>query len=282
MTRPPPQRIAVECTLAPSIRQPGAALAAEPCVTEPWFWPIALGVLGAVFGSFIATLVIRWPQGRSVLRGRSHCDACDVTLGPRDLIPLVGAAAARGRCRHCAAPIDPRHWQIELAALCIGVVAGLVVPAATALAGAVFGWLLLALAALDIDCFWLPDRLTALLALAGLASGLAGVDPPLPDRLIGGLAGFGTLWLIGSGYRALRGREGLGGGDPKLFGAIGLWLGWRMLPAIVLLAALTGLAFVLVAMVAGRAAKLDDRMPFGALLAIAAYPAWLFLLGSGA
>ena len=96
----------------------------------------------------------------------------------------------------------------------------------------------------------------------------------------GGAAGFASLWLIGFAYKRLRGREGLGGGDPKLLGAIGLWLGWRILPAVLFLAALTGLAFVLVGMVRGRAAKLDDRMPFGALLAIAAYPAWLFLLGS--
>jgi leader peptidase (prepilin peptidase)/N-methyltransferase len=245
-----------------------------------WLWPVALGVLGAVIGSFLATIVIRWPQDRSVLKGRSHCDGCDAVLGPRDLIPLASAVLARGRCRHCGARIDPVHWQIELAALGIGVMAGLVVPGPVALAGAVFGWLLLTLAALDVTDFWLPDPLTLTLALAGLAAGVAGVEPVPTDRLIGGAAGFGSLWLIGFAYKKLRGREGLGGGDPKLLGAIGLWLGWRMLPAVLLLAALTGLAFVLVGMVCGRAAKLDDRMPFGALLAIAAYPAWLFLLGS--
>jgi leader peptidase (prepilin peptidase)/N-methyltransferase len=154
------------------------------------------------------------------------------------------------------------------------------VPGPAGSAGAVFGWLLLALAALDIAEFWLPDALTLTLALAGIAAGLAGIDPPLTDRLIGGAAGFGSLWLIGFAYQRIRGRQGLGGGDPKLLGAIGLWLGWRMLPAVLLLAALTGLALVLVGMLTGRAAKLDDRVPFGALLAIAAYPAWLFLLGS--
>ncbi|MFA6114276.1 MAG: prepilin peptidase [Sphingomonas sp.] len=243
------------------------------------FWPVALGVLGGVIGSFLATIVIRWPQGRSVLKGRSHCDGCDAVLGPRDLIPLVSAALARGRCRRCDARIDPLHWQIELAALGIGVIAGLVVPGPEALAGSVFGWLLLTLAALDVTDFWLPDPLTLALALGGLVAGVAGVEPSLADRLIGGAAGFASLWLIGFAYKRLRGREGLGGGDPKLLGAIGLWLGWRMLPAVLLLAALTGLAFVMVGMVRGRAAKLDDRMPFGALLAIAAYPAWLFLLG---
>jgi leader peptidase (prepilin peptidase)/N-methyltransferase len=244
------------------------------------FWPFLFGILGAVIGSFLATLVIRWPQGRSVLRGRSQCDGCGRQLTARELVPLLSAALSRGRCRTCAAPIDPRHWQIELGCLVIGLLAGVAVPGPVGLAGAMFGWLLLALAALDIAEFWLPDALTATLAATGLATVLLGVDPPLPDRLIGGVGGFAALWTVGALYKHLRHREGLGGGDPKLLGAIGLWLGWRMLPAVVLLAALTGLATVLVAMVRGQRASLGDRVPFGALLAIAAYPAWLFLLGS--
>ena len=243
------------------------------------FWPAMLALLGAILGSFIATLVIRWPAGRSVLRGRSHCDSCDAALTARDLVPLLSAALSRGRCRTCGAAIDARHWQIELAALWIGAAAGLAIGGPVALAGALFGWLLLALAALDITDLWLPDRLTGTLALAGLATGLLGIAPAPIDRLIGGAAGFTSLWAIGAAYKALRGREGLGAGDPKLLGAIGLWLGWAMLPAVLLLAALTGLAVVLAGMIRGRAARLDDKVPFGALLAIAAYPAWLFLLG---
>lgn len=243
-------------------------------------WPSLLAVLGAVVGSFLATLVLRWPEGRSVLRGRSHCDGCGALLAPRDLVPLLGAALLRGRCRRCGAAIDPRHWRIELGALLIGGLAGVAVPGADGLAGALFGWLLLALAALDVAEFWLPDALTATVALTGLAAGLLGVAPDMNERLIGGLGGFAVLWLVGATYRAVRGREGLGGGDPKLLGAIGLWLGWRMLPVVVFLAALTGLAIVLYGMVRGKRASLGDRMPFGALLAIAAYPAWLFLLGA--
>lgn len=247
-------------------------------MTAPFFWPPALGLLGAIIGSFLATLVIRWPRERSVMTGRSSCDSCGAVLRAVDLVPLLSGFLSRGKCRRCAAPIDPRHWRIEFAALLIGVAAGLAVPGPAGIAGAVFGWLLLALAALDIVEFWLPDRLTLTLALAGLAAGLAGIDPPLADRLIGGIAGFGALWLIGFGYRRVRGRDGLGGGDPKLLGAIGCWLGWQMLPPVLLLAALTGLAAVLFGMLGGRGARLDDRLPFGALLAIAAYPAWLFLL----
>lgn len=249
-------------------------------MVETFLWPVLLGVLGVIIGSFLATLVIRWPQGRSVLRGRSQCDGCHASLEVRDLVPLVSAALTRGRCRRCGAAIDARHWQIELGCLVIGVLAGVAVPGPVGLAGAVFGWLLLTLAALDIAEFWLPDALTATLAAAGLATGLLGVDPSLADRLIGGVGGFAILWAIGAAYKRLRQREGLGGGDPKLLGAIGLWLGWRLLPAVLFLAALTGLAIVLFGLLRGRGAGLGDQMPFGALLAIAAYPAWLFLLGS--
>ena len=247
-------------------------------MSATWLWAPALGLLGAIVGSFLAALVIRWPEGRSVLAGRSACDSCGRTLAPIELVPLASALWLRGRCRTCRAPIDPRHWQIELAAAAIGVIAGLAVPGPVALAGAVFGWLLLALAALDIAAFWLPDALTATLALAGIVVALLGVTPPLLDRAIGGIAGFAALWLIAAGYRAIRHREGMGGGDPKLLGAIGLWLGWRMLPVVLLLASLTGLAFVLVRLATGRGVRGDDRLPFGALLAIAAYPAWLVML----
>ena len=245
-------------------------------------WPVLLGLLGAVIGSFLATYVVRWPAEQSVLRGRSECDACHATLGARDLVPLLSAVVAHGRCRRCGARIDPVHWQIELGCLVVGVLAGFAVPGPVGLAGAVFGWLLLTLAALDLAYFVLPDVMTMTLAIGGVVTGLLGVEPALQDRLIGGAAGFVALWLIGAGYRLVRKRVGLGGGDPKMLGAIGLWLGWQMLPVVLFLAALTGLAIVLVEMITGKRAALGDAKPFGALLAIAAYPAWLFLLGSAA
>jgi leader peptidase (prepilin peptidase)/N-methyltransferase len=154
------------------------------------------------------------------------------------------------------------------------------VPGAAGAAGAVFGWLLLTLAALDVAEFWLPDALTGMLALAGLAS-ITIAPPAWPDRLIGAAAGFGSLWLIGFAYRRLRGREGLGGGDPKLLGAIGLWVGWAMLPFVVLLACLVGLGSVLAAMARGKRVTAADRLPLGALMAIAAYPVWLVMIAFG-
>lgn len=242
-------------------------------------WPVALGVLGAILGSFLATIVIRWPQGRSVMAGRSMCDGCGRALRAWELVPVLSATMARGRCSRCGGRIDARHWQVELACVAIGVLSGLAVPGTTGVAGAVFGWLLLTLAALDVTEYWLPDALTGTLALAGLAAGLV-APPEWADRLIGGAAGFGALWLIAFAYRRLRGREGLGGGDPKLLGAIGLWLGWRMLPFVLLLAGLVGLAAVAMAAARGRGVAATDRLPFGAMMAIAAYPLWLAMVAT--
>jgi leader peptidase (prepilin peptidase)/N-methyltransferase len=246
-----------------------------------WAWPTGLGVLGALVGSFLATLVIRWPQERSVIGGRSACDACGRMLRAWELVPLVSALTSRGRCRSCEAPIDPRHWQIELACAALGVISGIAIPGPIGVVGAVFGWLLLALAALDVAEFWLPDALTGTLAAAGLAS-IAVARPDWSDRLIGGAAGFVSLWLIAFAYRRLRGRDGLGGGDPKLFGAIGLWVGWAMLPFVLLLACTVGLGAVLTARLRGQTITATDYVPFGALMAIAAYPVWLVMIAFGA
>lgn len=249
---------------------------------EALAWPVALSVTGLIVGSFLATLVIRWPQGRSVARGRSACDACEKKLRWWELVPLLSALASRGRCRECGARIDQRHVLIEAACGLVGAVAGWVAPGVVGVGGAVFGWLLVALAALDVAELWLPDALTAPLALAGVATALLGTEPPLIDRLIGGAAGYGVLALVALGYRRWRGRAGLGAGDPKLMGAIGLWLGWRMLPFVLLLASAAGLAAVLAARLSGREVARDTPVPFGALLAAAAYPLWLVVVGTGA
>lgn len=91
-------------------------------------WSVVLTILGAIFGSFTGALVVRWPAGRSVMDGRSGCDACGRTLGPAELVPLVSYLVQRGRCRGCGVAIDRRHWWIELLAAAIGVAAGLVAP----------------------------------------------------------------------------------------------------------------------------------------------------------
>jgi len=233
-------------------------------------------LLGAIFGSFIATIAIRWPQGRSVARGRSACDHCGATLGPGRLVPLLSYVAQRGRAACCGGRIDPIHPLTEVMAAVVGAASAAAAPdLPQSVAGAAFGWILLALAMIDTRHFWLPDRLTATLAAVGLLAGMAGIPPGLSDRLAGGLSGFALLALVRLGYRRLRGREGMGGGDAKLFGAIGLWLGWRALPLVLFGAALAGLAWALLLMIAGRRLHAASRLPFGPFLALAGWAVWI-------
>ena len=229
------------------------------------YWVLAGAALGAIVGSFLATLVLRWPLGRSVVKGRSQCDQCGGRLRASELVPIISFVAARGRCRGCKAPIAPFHPVVELSAAALGGAALWLAPDPRGLVLALLWWQLLALALLDARHFWLPDRLTLLLAASGLALGGLLWGEPLLDRLIGGVAGFAALALIGAGYRRLRRRDGLGGGDPKLFGALGCWLGWAALAPVVLIAALAGLGIA----IAGRKPRFA-ALPLGTFLAAGA------------
>lgn len=237
----------------------------------------AIGGLGsgAIVGSFLATVLIRWPQGRSALRGRSACDDCGRPLGAAELIPIVSRVVLGGRCRSCRAPIASDHLVMELAAALIGAVALIVHQGWTGLLTAIFGWWLLLIAALDARHHWLPDLLTLPLAAAGLAVGFAAVGPDWPDRALGAALGYLVLAAIAIGYRRLRGRDGLGGGDPKLLAGLGAWLGWQQLPFVLLGAGLLGLGAVLMKQLRGGQVKVTDRLPLGTLMALAAWPIWL-------
>ncbi len=240
-----------------------------------YLYPILGAVLGLVIGSFLATIVSRWPEGKSVVSGRSRCDSCNEPLGALDLVPILSYLARIGKCAYCGSAIKTDYLVIELGAGLIGGIALFVAPGMAGLLGAIFGWILLTLAALDAQHHWLPDRLTLTLAVVGIASTVFVEEPDITDRLIGGGAGFLTLFLVGWSYHKLRGREGLGGGDPKLLGAIGCWLGWPVLPLVILGAAMAGLLAVFMTRIRGHAVTADSALPFGGFMAIAAFPIWI-------
>ena len=230
-------------------------------------------ILGAIAGSFIATWTQRWGAGLPI-SGRSRCDGCARILSPLDLIPLLSFVVLRGRCRTCGVAIGARQCGIEATAALIGAASLFMSPDLNGLSGAWFGWLLLALLIFDAEQLWLPDIATGLLALSGLALGLGDWQ----DRAIGLIAGFAALELIRQAYRLIRHREGMGGGDPKLFAAIGAWLGWSVLPFVALGASLTGIALITVRMMRGQPVSADMRLPFGGLLAAVAFPISLWLV----
>ena len=243
--------------------------------------PVGLGVIlagltGLVLGSFIATLVLRWPAGRSVL-GRSQCDGCGRALGAADLVPLLSALASRGRCRTCGAPIDPFHTRVELGAAAIGMAVLAWLPGSAGWVWALFGWLLLPLALLDARHFWLPDRLNLLLGITGLLGAGAMLGTSLVDRWAGAVVGGLVLAGAAACYRRVRGKDAMGGGDPKLVAAIGAWIGWQVLPLMLLLASLGGIVWALCTQRKGDRPLGERRVPFGVFACAAAFvtvPLW--------
>lgn len=225
-------------------------------------WPALGGGLGLLLGSFIALVTARWPQGETIL-GRSRCDQCGAALGAAELVPLFSFLIQRGRCRQCGQGIAPRHLWIELAAAVIGAVLMWRYPGPGGLAAALAGWWLLALLILDVEHQWLPDALT--LPFIPLALLLPGI--PVEQRLWGAGLGFAGLWLVGFAYKRLRGRDGLGGGDPKLLAGLGALLGGWSLPFLITGAAALGLALAGWDQLRGRNVTATTRLPLGALLA---------------
>jgi leader peptidase (prepilin peptidase)/N-methyltransferase len=254
----------------------GLSGAASPLPAFAWY--LLFAIAGASVGSFVALVSLRYPRGEAVALARSACSSCGRTLGPLDLVPILSFAALRGRCRTCKAPIERRYPIIEVSAAAIGAASALLFPGWQALAAALLGWWLLLLAVLDFDHYWLPDRLTYPLILFGLGATALLTPALLLHHAAGAALGFVLLWSVATGYRALRGRHGLGGGDAKLFAAAGAWLGWYDLPLVLLVAAGTGLVAALI-LHRAEPGFLTKRLPFGTFLAPAI---WIVYISAGA
>jgi leader peptidase (prepilin peptidase)/N-methyltransferase len=230
-------------------------------------WTLLLTAL--IIGSWLGVLVRRWPQGRKLAAARSACEHCDHYLGPLDLIPLISFAVLRGRCRHCGGPIGWFHPAIELAALAI---------AAAALAAdgggwpawidAALGWALLTAAWIDAETFRLPDLITLPLILAGLAVTWFQLPAAIYNHAAAAAVGYLGFRLLNEIYLKVRHRHGLGEGDAKLLAAAGSWLGLAALPYILLGAAMTGIAIILLGARDGGVQQ-DRRIAFGPSLALA-------------
>jgi leader peptidase (prepilin peptidase)/N-methyltransferase len=214
---------------------------------------------------------------------RSACPRCKAPIKAWQNIPVVSWLMLRGRCASCKAPISARYPAVELATgLLSAVVAlhfGVSVSAACAL---LVTWALVALTGIDLDHQLLPDDITLPLMWAGLLvavvfGAMPGMALPVSprDAIIGCAAGYLSLWLVFHAFRLVTGKEGMGYGDFKLFAALGAWLGWKLLPLVILLSAATGAALgILLIVLRGR-----DRaapMPFGPYLAAAGWLAMLY------
>jgi leader peptidase (prepilin peptidase)/N-methyltransferase len=235
---------------------------------------VACGILGLVIGSFLNVVVARVPQERSVVSPPSACPSCDVRIAPRDNVPVLSWLLLRGRARCCGAPISARYPLVEAgtAAAFAGVAAWLgavaVLPAFLYLAAAS-----IALALIDIDTFRLPFVIVAPSYLVGgVLLGAASLVERDTGSAVRALVGGACLWLF---YRLLHAvyPRGMGYGDVRLAGILGMYLGWLGWSALVsggffgfVVGGLGGIAV----MVAGRG-SLKTQIPYGPYMLVGAW-----------
>jgi leader peptidase (prepilin peptidase)/N-methyltransferase len=227
---------------------------------------VLAAVGGLLVGSFLNVVAWRLPRGESLVAPGSHCPGCAHPVRAYDNVPVLSWLALRGRCRDCRTPISMRYPLVE--ALTAALAAGVVLThdgTRELLLGIALVALLVPIALIDLDHRIIPNRLTALGAVAALAIGAATDPGDLPQQLIAGVAAGGFLLLA-----ALARPGGMGMGDVKLAGMLGLFLGREV--AVALLVALVAGTFVGVAVMARRGVREGRRtaIPFGPFLALGA------------
>jgi leader peptidase (prepilin peptidase)/N-methyltransferase len=222
------------------------------------------------------------PAKYNLLTPRSACPHCGALIRAHQNIPLLSWLLLGGRCASCRGRISARYPIVELVTALLSAAVvwrfGWHWQSAAAL---LVTWALVTLTVIDLDHQILPDTITLPLLWLGLLASLAwsaGLAPPLPtdprSAIVGAVAGYLSLWSVYWAFKLLTGKEGMGYGDFKLFGALGAWLGWQMLPLVLLLSAFTG-AVVGVVLIAVRGRDRNVPMPFGPYLAAAG---WIALM----
>ena len=254
-------------------------------------------IFGLLIGSFLNVVIYRLPiqlniswreMARDILGLKadveprisvafpaSHCPKCNASIKPWHNIPVVSYLLLKGKCQSCSVKISPQYPLVELIT---GIMTGFIVyhygATEQALLALLFSWSLIALTGIDFGHKLLPDNITLPLLWLGLLVNTQGVFTNLNSAVIGGAAGYLSLWSVYIIYKKLTGKEGMGHGDFKLLAALGTWMGWQFLPMIVLLSAVVG-AVVGIAgiLVMGK----DKQIPiaFGPYLATAG---WIALL----
>lgn len=251
------------------------------------------GLLGLCVGSFLNVVIHRlpkmmeqeWQAQCAELRGempppasealtlstpRSRCPACGHQISALENIPLISyLLILKGKCAGCGAGISPRYPIVEAATGLLSAYTAWHFGPTLAMVGALLlVWSLIALAAIDLDTQLLPDSITLPLLWLGIAFNLAGAFVDLPTSIIGAMAGYLALWTVYWLFKLTTGKEGMGYGDFKLLAALGAWLGWQMLPAIILLSSVVGAIVGISLIVAARHGR-NVPIPFGPYLAAA-------------
>ncbi len=256
---------------------------------DPQLFAILCGGFGLLIGSFLNVVIHRlpkimehdWGAQCAALRGedassaapynlmvpRSACPSCGHLIGALENIPVLSYAWLRGKCAGCGAPISLRYPLVEALTGLLSAFTAWHFGFGWAAAGALLlVWMLIALTFIDFDTQLLPDDITLPLLWLGLLFNLGGVFVPLDQAVVGAIMGYMVLWSIYWLFKLITGKEGMGYGDFKLLAAIGAWLGWKMLPLVILLSSFIGALVGIVLIVLAQRGR-SVPIPFGPYLA---------------
>lgn len=257
--------------------------------SSPLIFTGVCAVLGLMVGSFLNVVIHRlpkmlelgWQQQCAEMRGeaplphppynlvfpRSACPHCNHAISTWENIPVVSYLLLRGKCKGCGARISPRYPIIEAISGMLCAYAAWHFGFGLAAVGALLlVWALLALTAIDFDTQLLPDDITLPLLWTGLLFNAFGTFANLHDSVMGAVFGYLALWGVYWLFKLTTGKEGMGYGDFKLLAALGAWLGWQMLPLIILSSSLVGALVGITLIVAVKHGR-DIPIPFGPYLA---------------
>ena len=233
---------------------------------------IFVAIMGALWGSFANVCILRLPENKGVVSGRSFCPNCKKLIIWKDNIPIISFFLLKGKCRQCKKPISFQYTLVEFLSLISFL-------SIYYLYGISFTTLLLIILAvtfiiiffIDLKHFIIPNSLTfPLMALGFIKSfipNLDGIFPNYLDSLVGGLFGYGIIWSIIFFYKQVRKKDGMGLGDAKLFAVIGFWFGWISIPFVIFLSSIIALLSVIPDLIK-NSKKMTTQIPFGPYIII--------------
>ncbi|MDO8414034.1 MAG: A24 family peptidase, partial [Gallionellaceae bacterium] len=257
--------------------------------SSPSFFIALCSIIGLMVGSFLNVVIHRLPKimeqewhaqcaelnddpdtplpRYNLFVPRSACPHCNRPIGALENIPVISYLLLRGKCKGCGAAISLRYPVVELlSGLLSGYVAWHFGFGLAAVAAILLVWGLLALTFIDADTQLLPDDITLPLLWLGLLLNLSATFTDLHSAVIGAVAGYLALWSVYWAFKLITGKEGMGRGDFKLLAALGAWMGWQMLPLIILLSSLVGAVVGITLIVVARHGR-NIPIPFGPYLA---------------
>ncbi|OJS99781.1 prepilin peptidase [Marinobacter nauticus] len=263
-------------------------------LSTPWLLYLTVTLFSLCIGSFLNVVILRLPKMMqqewrcqceeflevpekqrkqetplSLSKPASTCPSCGHKIRAWENIPVISWLVLRGKCSSCKAPISPRYPVIEaITAIFSVVTVALLGPTESALWALLLVWALVALTMIDFDTQLLPDSITLPLMWLGLVLNYFGVLTDFNSAFWGAVAGYLSLWSVYWLFKLVTGKEGMGHGDFKLLAALGAWLGWQLLPAVILLSSLVG-AVVGIALMVFKKHGREVPIPFGPYLAAA-------------